>query len=70
MSKKNIPVAIARVSVLYVQPTSVAATQCPHCNELNFEEVWKEQKNKHILHCCLRCGLDYYMNVPNFSPPK
>lgn len=70
MSNKGLPTVLAKVSVLYVQPTSVAATQCPHCDELNFEEVWKEQRNKTILHCCSKCGNDYLMKVPNFSPVK
>lgn len=71
MSKnKTTPSVLAKVSVLYIKPTLVAATECPHCKEFNFVEVCADQKNKTILHPCFACDDDYLMQIPSFSPVK
>lgn len=67
MKLKTVP---AKVSLLFVRPTIVAATECPHCKELNFTEIDDGQKKKTILDSCNMCGNEYQMKIPDFNLEK
>lgn len=69
-NKKDTPTVTAKVSVLYVKPTSVAATECPHCKELNFVEVEQANIKQSLLHPCSSCDAEYFIYIPDFSPIK
>jgi transcription elongation factor Elf1 len=69
MAKKNIhtPTETARVSVLYVMPTFLAFTNCPHCSDNQFVEIGEDENKRSLLHSCTACGKDYYIYIPDFK---
>lgn len=67
---KNLPIATSTVSVMYIKPTFLSSAVCPHCKELNFEEVFTDQRNKEVTTCCALCDNNYILYIPDFSISK
>lgn len=70
MKNKNIPTVEAKVEKLYVIPTFITYTACPHCKYSNFFEVEEENIKATLTHPCEACGKDYNVYVPYFKTSK
>lgn len=65
--KSKIELIPAVVSVAFVNPTFMANTICPLCDNLESTEITIEYQNKKVMHSCSTCSKEYMIAIPKFS---
>lgn len=67
---EDTPSVGAKISILYVSPTLLSSSMCPHCDELNFAQIYPGQVKTKVLHACEVCENEYFIDLPDLPPLK
>ena len=61
--KSNSPVVTGSVLKVFIVPTFLSNSSCPHCGHYNFEEVLESETGKVLLTNCQACDKEYHINI-------
>lgn len=62
----ELPKVIAAISLVHV-PIVVESTICPHCGELNIDNLNEGESGKTLTTSCTKCDKDYLIQIPTYE---